>query len=318
MLLSYVFSFRNEEENISELVRRVSAISNCIEDCTYEMIFVNDASSDGSLELLVNLQKSYPITVVNMSRRFGGTPCVLAGLSFAKGDAIVYMDSDLQDPPELVREMVEKFRNGVEVVHTTRTKRDGERLLKMWVTKCAYALINYFSDIDLPENTGDYKLLSSKVAKKILELKEYDPYMRGLSVWVGFKQDFVYYRRDARFGGRTKFPLFSKGPITEFARGLTAFSAAPLLISFTLGLMTTALAALLILWAIFTKLLDIAAPGASGLLVAIGLFSGAILMSNGILGIYISKIYYEVKGRPRYIVQSVIEPNGFQGDNYVS
>jgi len=315
MLLSYVLSFRNEEENIPELVRRISAISNCIEDCNYEMIFVNDASSDSSQELLVSLQKSYPITVVNMSRRFGVTPCVLAGLSFAKGDAIVYMDSDLQDPPELVLEMVEKFRNGAEVVHTTRTKRDGESPLKLWLTKCAYGLINYFSDIDLPENTGDFKLLSSNVVKKILELKEYDPYMRGLSVWVGFKQDFVFYRRDSRFRGRSKFPLLSKGPIIEFTRGLTSYSAAPLLISLTLGLMISALSALLILWAIFTKLLNIAAPGASGVLVAIGLFSGAILMSNGILGIYISKIYYEVKRRPRYIVQSVIEFNGSQGGN---
>jgi glycosyltransferase involved in cell wall biosynthesis len=315
MLLSYVFSFRNEEENIPELVRRVAAVSNNIDDCNYEMIFVNDASSDNSLELLIDLQRSHPITVLNMSRRFGVTPCVLAGLAVAKGDAVVYMDSDLQDPPELVSEMVEKFRNGAEVVHTTRTHRDGEGPLKMWATKKAYALINYFSEIDLPGNTGDYKLLSSKVVKKILELKEYDPYLRGLSVWVGFKQDFVYYRRDPRFRGETKFPLLSKGPIREFTRGLTAYSAAPLLISFALGLITSALSVILILWAMVTKLIGIAAPGASGVLIAIGFFSGAILMSNGIVGIYISKIYSEVKGRPRYIVESMIEPNGCHSES---
>lgn len=313
MLLSYVFSFRNEEANIPELIRRVTDVSNNIYDCSYEMIFVNDASTDKSLEILLQLQKDYPITIVNMSRRFGVTPCVLAGLAYAKGDAVVYMDSDLQDPPELVSEMVSRFRNGAEVVHTTRTHRDGEGPLKMWATKKAYKIINYFSDIDLPENTGDFKLLSSRVVRKILELKEYDPYMRGLSVWVGFKQEFILYRREARFGGATKFPLFSKGPIREFSRGLIAYSAAPLLISFSLGLIVSLLSIVLIAWALLTKLMGIAAPGASSVLIAIAFFSGAILMSNGIIGIYISKIYYEAKGRPRYIIESVSEHDRFHG-----
>jgi polyisoprenyl-phosphate glycosyltransferase len=147
MLLSFVFSFRNEEDNIPELVRRASMAASSIEDLQYEMIFVNDDSTDKSLELLQKLQETYPIVIVNMSRRFGVTPCVLAGLAQAKGDAVVYMDADLQDPPELVPELVKRFRAGADVVHTTRTHRDGEGAIRMWTTKQAYRIINLFSDI---------------------------------------------------------------------------------------------------------------------------------------------------------------------------
>jgi len=217
------------------------------------------------------------------------------------------MDADLQDPPELVPEMVKRFRSGAEVVHTTRTHRDGEGAVKMWATKMAYRFINYFSDIHLPENSGDFKLLSAKVVKEILNLKEYDPYMRGLSVWVGYRQDFVMYRREPRFGGVTKFPLLSKGPIKEFIRGLTAYSAVPLYISFFLGLLTSIFAAGLIVYAIITKVLGVAAPGASSVLIAVAFFSGFILMTNGVIGLYIARIYYEVKGRPRYIVKNIVE-----------
>ncbi|MEC7488363.1 MAG: glycosyltransferase family 2 protein [Pseudomonadota bacterium] len=309
MLLSFVFSFRNEEENIPELVQRVANVSGAIDDLSYEMIFVNDASTDNSVALLKNLQESYPITILNMSRRFGVTPCILAGFAQAKGDAVVYMDSDLQDPPELVEKLVERFRAGAEVVHTTRTYREGEGKFKLWATRKAYHLINFFSDIPLPENTGDFKLLSSKVIQEILNLKEYDPYMRGLSVWVGHRQEFVFYRRETRHAGKTKFPLLSQNPIQEFIRGLTAYSSAPLYISFVLGLLTSIFSVLLIMWAVITKLMGISAPGASGVLIAVAFFSGIVLMTNGVIGIYVARIYYDVKGRPRYIVDSIIEPS---------
>lgn len=306
ILISFVFSFCNEEENIPELVKRVDAVVASIEYTKYEMIFVNDDSTDGSLELLLKLQANYPIVVINMSRRFGVTPCVLAGFSQAQGDAVIYMDTDLQDPPEIVPQMVEFFRNGAEVVHTTRTHRDGENVFKMWITKKAYKLINYFSDIQLPENTGDFKLLSKKVVQEILNLSEYDPYMRGLSVWVGYKQEFIFYRRNARFKGKTKFPLFSKPPVREFLRGLTAFSAAPLYISFFLGLITNLFAVILVFYAIISKLLGVSAVGTSGVLIAVAFFSGIVLMTNGIMGLYIAKIYDEVKKRPKYIIKNII------------
>ena len=306
MLLSLVFSFRNEEENIPDLVRRVDAAVTGIEGIKYEMVFVNDDSTDRSLELLSNLQKRYPIKIINMSRRFGVTPCVLAGFSHARGDAVVYMDTDLQDPPELIPEMVALFLDGADVVHMTRTHRDGESAAKMWLTKQAYRVINFFSDVRLPENTGDFKLLSRRVVQEILKISEYDPYMRGLSVWVGYRQEFIHYRRELRLGGKTHFPLFGKGPIREFVRGLTAFSAGPLYLSFFFGLFTTLFCCGLILYAVVTKLLGIAVPGISGVLIAVALFSGIIMISNGLIGLYVARIYNEVRGRPRYIIRNVI------------
>jgi glycosyltransferase involved in cell wall biosynthesis len=314
MLLSYVFSFRNEEQNIPGLVRRVTAASEKIEDLEYELIFVNDDSSDKSLELLMELQRENPITVVNMTRRFGVTPCVLAGFAQARGDAVVYMDTDLQDPPELVPQLVEKFRAGADVVHTTRIQRQGEGKFKLWLTKQAYRVINLFSDIELPESTGDYKLLSARVVRHILELDEFDPYMRGLSVWVGYKQEFVYYVREPRFGGETKFPVFSRGPAQEFIRGLTAYSAVPLYISFFAGLITCLFAVILILYALVTKLFGLAAPGTSGVLIAIAFFNGIVLITNGVIGVYIARIYYEVKSRPRYIVKDVLRHKPLDGE----
>jgi len=306
MLISIVFSFRNEEENIPELVRRVTEAVATIADVRHEMIFVNDDSSDESLGVLKALQERHPITIINMSRRFGVMPCVLAGLAHAKGAAVIIMDTDLQDPPELIPQMVQKFRDGADVVHTTRTHRDGENAFKMWVTKKAYQLINCFSEIHLPENTGDFKLLSRKVVQEILGLKEYDPYMRGLSVWVGYSQDVLLYRRESRWKGESKFSLFSKAPIQEFVRGVTAFSAAPLYFALFLGATTSLVSVGLILYAIITKLADIAVPGVSGMLIAVAFFSGIILVTNGVVGIYIARIYYEVKRRPRYIIKQVM------------
>ena len=307
MLFSLVFSFRNEQENLAELVRRVASALGSVKDADYELIFVNDDSTDRSLEILQQLRERYPIVIVNMTRRFGVTPCVLAGFSIAKGEAVIYMDADLQDPPELIPEMIERFRAGAEVVHTTRTHRDGESAAKMWLTKRAYRLINMFSEIPLPENTGDFKLLSRKVVDEILKLSEYDPYMRGLSVWVGYRQEFVLYRRAPRHGGVTKMPLLGKGPVREFIRGMTAFSAAPLYMSLIVGLITSVVSVALIVYAVVIKLAGIAAEGAPGILIAVAFFSGIILVTNGLMGIYIARIYYEVKHRPRYLIRNVID-----------
>lgn len=305
LTMSFIFSFRNEEENIIELLKRVKKQVNNIGDLNYECIFVNDASTDKSEELLLKLKKNYPIILINMSRVFGTAPCVLAGFKEAKGDIIVYMDSDLQDPPELIEKMYTKFLEGVEVVHAKRLKRDGESFFKIWLTKKAYKIINLFSNIDIPENTGDFKMLSKRVVENILKLDEYDPFMRGLSVWVGFKQDFVYYDRDKRYAGKSQFPLFSKNPSSEFVRGLTSFSAGPLFLSFAFGVIVCFFSIILIIYALVTKFFGIAVPGVSGLLIAIAFFSGSILISNGVLGIYISKIFFQVKGRPKYIIKDI-------------
>ena len=305
--LSLVFSFKNEEENIPELVKRVEAVVDQIKIPNYEMIFVDDASTDNSLALLCDLASRYPILVIRMSRTFGTAPCVLAGFEKCKGDLIVYMDSDLQDPPELIAEMYKEYLKGYDVVHATRTSRSGEPALKLILTKIAYRLINIASDIKLRENTGDFKMLSRKAVDKVLLLDEYDPFMRGLSVWIGLKQTAVFYEREKRFAGETKFPIFSANPRKEFLRGLTSFSDAPLILSVYVGTAACLFAVFLIIYALVSKLFGFSAPGSSSIIAIVSFFSGAILVSNGILGFYISKIFFEVKRRPKYIVDKILD-----------
>lgn len=306
MLLSIIFSFRNEESVLDELLRRVRASIEPL-NIDYELIFVNDDSTDRSLEILLKeREKDKRIKIINMSRRFGFYPCIMAGLHNARGDAVIYMATDLQDPPELIPEMVEKFRNGADVVNTIRTKRLGESAFKMWVTKKAYWLINLLSDIELPENMGDFKLLSRKVVNKLLNLKEYDPYLRGIVRWLGFKQDTVYYERPPRFSGKTHFPLFGKAPVQEFIRGITSFSAAPLYIALIYGFIISGLSFTYLLVVIITKFMGINLPGWSALMAVTLFLGGNILLTNGFLGLYIARIYNQVKNRPSFIISDTI------------
>ena len=306
-VLSIVFSFRNEEKNIPELIKRVSSVLKNLNDWKYELIFVNDDSSDYSEKILEESQKSHPIKIINMSRKFGTGPCVLAGLKHAKGDAIIYMDSDLQDPPEIIPDLIKKFENGFEVVHTKRTNRLGESKIRMFLTKIAYLTINKTSNIPLEIDSGDFKLLSKKVLNHINSLSEFNPYIRGLSVWVGYKQTHVEYVRQARFSGKSKFSNLFSGPISQFVRGVTAFSTSPLYLGIIFGLLIILLSIFLAIYAFYAKFSGIAIPGSSGILIAICFFSGSIITFLGIIGIYIARIYEQTQGRPRYIIKNIID-----------
>lgn len=304
-LISYVFSFKNEEKNLEELIQRVDNSVKKLNKYDYELIFVNDASNDNSEKILLDLQKKYPIIIINMSRTFGVGPCVLAGFKQAKGDCIIYMDSDLQDPPELLDKLIKEYENGAEVVHTVRTKRLGESKFKLLITKIAYKIINFLSDINLPTEAGDYKLISKKALTNILEQREFRPYIRGLSVWVGFKQSHVEYVRDARSEGLTKFPLLSSGPITQFVSGVTAYSLKPLYFGIILGIISIFFSIILIIYALYMKFTNIAVPGTAGIIITISFFSGIILLTLGITGIYIARIFEEVRGRGSYVIESI-------------
>ena len=304
-LISYVFSFKNEEKNLEELIQRVDNSVKKLNKYDYELIFVNDASNDNSEKILLDLQKKYPITIINMSRTFGVGPCVLAGFKQAKGDCIIYMDSDLQDPPELLDKLIKEYERGAEVVHTVRTKRLGESKFKLLITKIAYKIINFLSDINLPTEAGDYKLISKKALTNILEQREFRPYIRGLSVWVGFKQSHVEYVRDARSEGLTKFPLLSSGPITQFISGVTAYSLKPLYFGIILGIVSIFFSIILIIYALYMKFTNIAVPGTAGIIITISFFSGIILLTLGITGIYIARIFEEVRGRGSYVIESI-------------
>ena len=304
-LISIIFSFKNEEKNLNELVNRIEASLTKLTNWKYELIFVNDCSDDKSEEILLNLQKNNPITIINMTRTFGVGPCVIAGFREAKGDAIVYMDSDLQDPPEIIPKLIREHEKGSEIVHTVRTKRHGESLLKLWITKIAYKVINYLSEIPLPTEAGDFKLISKTALQKILLQNEFRPYIRGLSIWVGYKQSFVKYERDPRAEGESKFPLFSKGPITEFISGITSYSLKPLYLGVILGFFSIIFSIILILYALYSKLLGIAAPGSTGIIITISFFSGILLFTIGIIGIYLARIFEQTKGRDQYIIKNI-------------
>ena len=308
-LISFVFSFKNEENNLEELIKRVDSSVKKLKNYNYELIFVNDDSDDNSAQILENLQKTFPITLINMSRTFGVGPCVLAGFNHTKGDCVVYMDSDLQDPPELLDKLINKYENGADVVHTVRTERLGETKIKLLLTKIAYKLINFLSDINLPSEAGDFKLISKKALSKILDQKESRPYIRGLSVWVGFKQAYVEYVRKPRHEGKTKFPLFSAGPISQFINGVTAYSLKPLYFGIILGMISIVFSILLIFYAFYMKFTNLAVPGTAGIIITISFFSGIILLTIGITGLYIARIFEEVRGRDAYVIKNIKKSN---------
>ena len=304
-LVSIVFSFRNEEKNLKELISRVDATFKKVENYKYELLFVNDDSNDDSEKILEELQESHKIKIINMSRTFGVGPCVLAGFKHSSGDCIVYLDSDLQDPPELIPKLLDEFEQGHDVVHTVREKRLGESGVKLFFTKLAYKTINKLSEIDLPIEAGDFKLISKRVLEKILSQREFRPYVRGLSVWVGFKQSFVYYTREARAHGESKFSLFSQGPISEFINGVTSYSLKPLYIGIFLGFFSLLFSVLLIGYALYAKFNDLAIPGTTGILIAVSFFSGILLFTLGIMGIYIARIFEQARGREKYIIKEI-------------
>ena len=304
-LISIIFSFKNEEKNLKELVKRVNSSLSILKNWKYEMIFVNDSSDDKSEEILLDLQKTNPITIINMTRTFGVGPCVLAGFRHAKGDAIIYMDTDLQDPPEILTKLIEEHEKGAEIVHTVRTKRLGESSFKLLITKLAYKIINYLSDIPLPTEAGDFKLISKTALNKILEQKEFRPYVRGMSVWVGYKQSFVKYERQSRSDGQSKFPLYSKGPITEFINGITSYSLKPLYLGILLGFFSLLFSISLIVYALYAKYVGVAVPGSTSIIITISFFSGILLLTIGIVAIYIARIFEQTKGREQYVIKNI-------------
>ncbi|MBT3305734.1 MAG: glycosyltransferase [Alphaproteobacteria bacterium] len=305
MTVSVVLSFLNEEEVLPELIRRLVVVLSK-EPEEYELVFINDSSTDGSSELLLQARAENPrIKIVNTSRRFGMVECIIAGLEYATGDAIIYLDTDLQDPPEVIPEMLAKWRDGADVVYTIRTKRKGENPLKMWLTRQAYRLIGSISDVDLPVDAGNFRLITSKMRDQILQLRETEPYLRGLVRWIGFRQEPVYYEREARHAGECHVPLFGTGPAKEFILGLTSFSTVPIFIILLVGLFTSALS--------FGGLSVIGLSGIWGgisgqaaLIAFMGLLWGILMFSIGFVGIFVVRTYKDVRGRPRYIIKDTV------------
>ena len=309
-LISIVLSFYNEEEVLPELIRRLRDV---FKDLNYnhELVFVNDCSTDNSLGILIKESEGQnDIRILNTSRNFGHMPCIYAGLEATEGDAIIYMDADLQDPPELIPEMIDawKSEDDVEVVFTTRTHRDGEGWFKLWVTKWGYRILKFASEVPIHENSGDFRLLSRRALNEFLKFKEKKPFFRFLVSWIGFKQKQVFYRREKRYAGTSNFSVFSRKVYSQFLEiSLIPFSDKPLKVSLLAGFLTSFSAFIYLFYVILTKLaFGWNLPGWSALMAVILFLGGVQFSVIGILGLYIGSIHKESKGRPNYIIQDRI------------
>jgi len=306
ILVSVVLSFRNEEEVLKELVHRLAKVFEPITQ-DYELIFVNDASSDNSLDVLKTMSlEDSRIKVINMSRTFGVSQCALAGMAYASGQAVITMDADLQDPPEVIPELIDKWREGADVVYTVRKSRAGESRMKLKVTDWAYRILRLTSEIDMPIESGDFKLMSRRVVNSLIRLNEKDPFLRGMVRWVGFKQVPTYYSRDARFAGESHFNFYGRKAVWNFVSGIASFSLLPLHGALLLGFAVSLGAFLYLIGVFVMKYWGWNLPGWSAIMATMLFLGGTQLITIGVLGIYIGKIYEEAKGRPSYIVESLI------------
>jgi polyisoprenyl-phosphate glycosyltransferase len=313
--ISVVLSFYNEQAVLPELLQRLRTVfASLIANKTvgsYELVFVNDNSTDDSEEYLRSELKNGDIVIINMSRNFGVSECVIAGMEHSTGDAVIYMDADLQDPPEVIPKLIDAWRKDpeTEVVYTTRTRREGEHWLKLLVTKIGYRFINAISEIELQVDSGDFKLLSRRVVDHLLQMKEDKPYIRGLVSWIGFKQTQVFYERLERFDGRenTKMPVLSKRVLYYWLdRALISFSDAPLKLMLFLGIGISGISLFYIIIVIMQKVLGLSEPGLAAVMSAVLLLGGITMMMLGFIGLYVGAIFRDSKRRPQYIVKEVM------------
>lgn len=302
-LLSVVVPVFNEEEVIGELQRRLTAVLQKI-PMRWEIIFVNDGSRDRTLEMLHDLrEREDRVSVVDLSRNFGKEIAMTAGLDIALGDAVVVIDGDLQDPPELIAEMVKHWREGYDVVYAKRTSREGETIAKKATAKLFYRIIRKISEVPIPEDTGDYRLLSRRTVDSLKLLRERHRFMKGLFAWIGYSQKEVPYNRDARYAGRTKWNYWK---LWNFAlEGITSFTSFPLKIATYVGFFI-AVGALSYSAAIVYRTLAYGNPvaGYPSLIVVVLFLGGVQLISLGLMGEYLARIFDESKQRPLYLIKS--------------
>ena len=271
----------------------------------YEIVFVNDGSKDKSLEILTSLaKKDSRVKVINFSRNFGQQAAELAALSYAKGEAVIIMDVDLQDPPSVAIQMIGEWKKGFEVVHGKRKKRKGETIFKKVTAHCYYRFLRKITNMDIPTDTGEFKLYDHKVVDAILALPEHNRYLRALATWVGFKQTSIEFDRPERSAGVTKWTVKKMVRLAE--DGIIANSMYPLKIALKLGLFFIFASLITFITFIVLVAVKISLPLVAWIFPSIALIGGIILVTNGLTNAYIGRIYDEVKGRPNYIVSSTI------------
>lgn len=304
--VSVVVPAYNEEEVIGQCYR---ALTDVMVDTgyTYELVFVNDGSKDRTLNMLDELaRQDGHVRIVDFARNFGHQAAVTAGINQSKGDCVVIIDADLQDPPEVIPRMLEKWEEGHDVVYGKRKKRKGETLFKRASASLFYRFLQRMSDTSIPRDTGDFRLIDRKVVHVFNRMTEQNKFIRGIISWIGFNQTFVEYDRDERAAGETKYPL--RKMISFASDGIFSFSSKPLKLITRMGFLTVVLAIGVLVYSLLSKLLDLpeVERGWTSLMTAITLFSGVQMLSLGIMGEYIARIYDESKNRPPYIVRETV------------
>lgn len=305
-ILSVVVPCFNEEEVISETFKRLNSFCQELRGLDIEIIFIDDGSKDKTRELL----KKYAaeddrIKVICFARNFGHQIAVTAGIDAAVGDAVVLIDADLQDPPEVIHQMIDKWKDGYDVVYGTRTERPGESAFKLATARGFYRLLNKLSDVPIPLDTGDFRLMSRAVVDTLRAMPERDRFVRGMVSWVGFKQTALPYKRAERFAGQSKYPLRK---MLRFATdGILSFSTKPLQMSVGVGMISAVIALMGIAYALFLRVFTSTwVEGWTALMIAVLFIGGVQLVCIGILGEYIGRIYNEIKNRPLYVVQEYV------------
>ena len=302
---SFVIPIHNEEETIPEMYRRLKLMSESLND-NVEIILVDDGSCDRSLELMRDLQRKDPrLGYISFARNFGHQIAVTAGLRFTQGNAVIVMDADLQDPPELIPRMIEKWRDGYRVVYAQRTRRLSEGRVKRALAYVFYRVLRLLTDVDIPSDTGDFCLMDRQVVNVLNTLPERGRYLRGLRAWTGFRQTAVTFERDPRFAGDVKYTL--RKSFSLALDGIISFSRVPLRIASYLGLLAAVFALIMIVLVVYWRILRQPGPlvGFTIITAAIFFFGAVQLLCLGILGEYLGRVYEEVKGRPIYTLKEV-------------
>jgi dolichol-phosphate mannosyltransferase len=300
---SFVIPVLNERESLEELFERLRPVMDAL-DGPCEVVFVDDGSTDGSYEIMLALQqRDARFNVLRLTRNFGHQLAITAGLDHALGNAVIIMDADLQDPPEVALELAGRWREGYQVVYAVRDERAGESRTKIATARWYYRLIGRMSEVPIPADAGDFRLIDRRALDSVLAMREHRRYMRGMFAWVGYDQTGVHYARAARHAGKTKYPL---GKMLRFATdGIVSFSTTPLRLALNIGFTVSVLSFLAGLLTIVLKLfgIDNIVPGWASIAVALAFLSGVQLTLLGVMGEYIARIYEEVKQRPLYLVR---------------
>lgn len=302
MDISVIIPVYNEEDNVQHLYQRLSSVMQDLK-VSYELIFINDGSRDNSLALIKLLAKKYSeVKFIDFSRNFGHQVAVTAGLDKTKGNAVVIIDADLQDPPELIGEMYEKWKEGYEVVYAKRKTREGESFLKLWTAKVFYRILGKLTSISIPVDTGDFRLIDKKIVEVLREMPEKNKFLRGQISWIGFNQTFVSYERQKRQSGETGY-TYRK--MLHFALdGITAFSDVPLKIVTYFGFIVSIFSFLVAIYALYSKfILEDYVQGWTSLIITILFLGGIQMIAIGIIGEYLSRMNHNIRNRPLYIIR---------------